>query len=307
MEIKQVTPSLVQFTRDKDRWYFDLPKGLEMDGNTGELYLSEKEEARCKKMDLDQDEVLQALIDQIEAYPSASWIASYAGEDKSGLYRWYAGHASYEEAQREMDDAGARGDRVHHAMKMLASGQTVRMSEYGHPEEWHYLQAGKNFIERYRPEIIDLEYSFRYQRGNLRVGGTIDIKCKIDIGRLLPLKKRAYSVEQMNSLVEETGEKVVCIADYKTGGVWTSGIAQVGKYASCDEDIRPPIDRAMIVQLGTGNTTWDKLNGPGFKVVEIDIAEAAGLFDYAYGFWQNANKNPRPRIESFPQELTVEL
>ena len=297
MEIKQVTPSLVQFTRDKDRWYFDLPKGLEMDPDSGEFYLAED------VVTDDPSETIVELIDQIEAYPSTTWICGYVGMDNGPLLQWAAKHGSYEEAIASRDAAGERGQRVHAAMEHLIKPGSIKLDDFGHPDEWHLVQAGVNVLNRLKPQVIALEYNFTHETENIRYGGTIDLKCRVDVARLLPITGRKSELPE----IEEAGETLTVILDWKTSsGIYASHRAQLGAYAVADAD-HGPFDKAFLAHLGARNSTWSGMNGPGFQLHEVDVAGGFSLFKAAHVCWQDANNRPRPRIESFPQELTVEL
>jgi hypothetical protein len=181
--------------------------------------------------------------------------------------------------------ASEQGTKVHNAIEQYLKGVQLDWQVDGVTrytlEEWLMILKFVEFYETYKPEVIAVEVEM--VSDDLKLGGTIDLVCKIN------------------------GQ--VWLIDNKTSNaIHTSHELQLSAYAKMWNDTHPEatIDRVGIMWLKSltrgEDKTGKKLQGKGWQVKEFDrnYKEAYQLFEHVRAIWDEENKNYAPKNVIYP-------
>lgn len=227
--------------------------------------------------------------------PSTTWILDHYPKGQ-GFYQWLANKVkSWEDSQDILTAAGDRGSNVHAALEDLMKGKSVTFEGGGFSlEEWRFILAGANFLERMRPTIIAIETPLIGED----YGCTADLVCMIDDG---------YTARDgRGSLVKDpkpTGKYSVWLLDWKTSGaIYPQYHLQVSAYKKA-YDLNNPgvtVERCGIVRLGSRHRD-------GYEFVEVeDIERHYDVFRAVRRVWEHENPDAHPRFVDVPESLSLQ-
>ncbi|MBK7381688.1 MAG: hypothetical protein IPJ03_22370 [Ignavibacteriales bacterium] len=209
-----------------------------------------------------------------EWIPSSTWICAYVPSKELAI--WMA-KKGWDEAELIKQEAGARGSRTHKAIEILIAGGEIKHNEALTDGDGNYqelsVQEYENIIsfndwaKENKPEFLASEKTVFNEK--MKYAGTLDCIAKIN--------------------------GVVYLIDFKTSAnIYLSHEVQLSSYLHAD-DVKA--DKMAILQLG-----YNK-NKKKFKFTEIE--DKFSLFQSAYSFWNEANKNVTVKQKDFP--LSIQL
>lgn len=211
--------------------------------------------------------------------PSTTWITSYVPKGIQ-YYKWLAEHG-WDEAEQIKREAGERGSKIHQAIDNLIKGEVVKMTdkytnhntgqqEEFSPDEWEAIMSFVSWYNETNPIILRNEFTIE----GTNYAGTIDML-----------------------YIDNNGK--YHLLDIKSGqNIWLSHTAQLSSYKKALEEIlKIKIDFIEILQVGY------KRNKAKYKLTELEYN--IDLFNSAYTFWENENKNTSPRQIDYPMELKI--
>lgn len=193
-----------------------------------------------------------------------------------GFNRYLTEQSSWQSAQEQLEEAGARGTAVHRATEMLEQGLTLKQESYP-VDQWQMLMGFVNWYNEYSPKIIASE--LKLVSDKLKTGGTID---------------RIYEIGGKNILLDiKTSKKIY-------NNYWV----QVAAYEKLllENKSFPKIDGLSILRL-------TPLRKCCYEYIVIESwKELWELFQSCQRIWQYENgKDSGPKIISLPKELKLTL
>ena len=214
-------------------------------------------------------------------YPGVTTIleAYYKGY---GYYEWLkqVGFNSDEIVKK----AAEQGSNVHNMIEMYLKGFEVSWLTSEDKEmytlnEWQMFCKFIEFFEKYKPEILAIEFVFCNE--NLGFGGTLDLICKI--------------------------ENEIWLIDHKTSNyIHKTHELQLSAYRKAWNEINPQyeIDKAGILWLNS-STRGERnglIQGKGWQLKEFkrDWSEAYSLFIHTHAIWSEENPNYKPKNQVYP-------
>lgn len=227
--------------------------------------------------------------DGIKFWPSVTTILEAYPKGR-GFTEWLK--AMGVNAEETVRRAGEQGTHVHEAIDHYLYGKPLSwVNEEGKPnytfQEWIMILRFVDFWTTYKPEIIAHEISL--VSDTLRIGGTIDLICRIN-GQIF-------------------------LIDHKTSNaLHTSYELQKAAYAMLwnetqSEDLH--IQRAGILHLKAATRGPDKtgkiLQGEGWILKEHTrpYKEAYQLFKHTQAIWEEENPNYKPKNLIYPDTVSI--
>lgn len=192
-------------------------------------------------------------------------------------------------AEEVLRRASEQGSKVHAAIEALLKGEELSWSEDGSAytlEEWLMILKFMDFWRSVNPELIETEMQIISHK--LKIGGTIDIVCRIN------------------------GQ--VWLIDTKTSNnIYTTHELQLAAYATMWNELHKdmPIERTGILWLKAGTRGPDKagkkIQGKGWCVKEFDrpYQEAMRLYESARTIWDEENPNYKPKDAIYPSVIKI--
>jgi hypothetical protein len=207
--------------------------------------------------------------------PSSTWISGYYPKG-TPFYKWLA-EKGWDEAEAIKSAAGDKGSKVHRAIELLLTGNTINMDDAiaanDGPvteltkEEWECLMAFCSWFNEMKPEVIATEQVVWNE--DVGYAGTLDFLCKID--------------------------GVVFLVDFKTSqNLWPEHELQLSSYKHAL--VEQP-EKMAVLQIGY------RRNKKGWKFTEIE--DKFDLFLAAKQIWWNENKNVTPKTKDYPPSLSL--
>ncbi len=190
-----------------------------------------------------------------------------------------------------VERAGEVGSHVHDAIDRylnkeelvwLADDETLYTFE-----EWNMICKFVEFWKEHKPELIAHEYNV--VSDNIKLGGTIDLVCKIN------------------------GE--TWLIDYKTSNaIYPSHHLQIGAYATMWNEICKPDSENIIQKYGIfwlkaltrgPDKTGKKIQGEGWILKEPDMSyvEAFEYYENVRRLWDLEHPNAKPKFLTLPNKL----
>ncbi len=190
-------------------------------------------------------------------------------------------------ADKILQEAAARGSRIHEAIETLLLGKEVDWVDGYSLDEWKMIARFTDFYNEHKPEIIGVEVVI--VSDTVGAGGTLDMVAMLD------------------------GER--WLIDTKTGkGIYDSHYVQLATYAKMWNEKYPdePIRRIGALHLSATTKGPDKtgkrIQGAGWKIEEPEesMAELYTLFKHTKALWHRINPHAKPLNLVMPASLTLQ-
>ena len=246
--------------------------------------------------------------DELNRYlPAVNHILQLGFPKGQGLIQWLK---KMDEAQAEkiLNSAAERGARVHSALRMLISGETLNIGtpqadEQGNHslltyDEWDCITAWVEWAKVFKPKVLKHETAVF----NKKIGyaGTTDFIGSIEI----PAGIKLYIDDKLTTNPE--AKRVSVLLDWKTGGTYDDHKLQIAAYAGCLKTRPTGEFFTGIVRLGT------KHQNGGFEIKLWSrektkfhfsrFQDAKKQFDFVTG-----GKEWQPDIVKIPLTLKIEV
>ena len=226
--------------------------------------------------------------DGLTFYPSVTTVLDVYPKGY-GFQQWLKdlGHNADEVVKR----AGETGSTVHNMIDLYLKAEKLSwVNESGTPiyklDEWLMFLKFVEFFETVKPTVISNEEQLISH--TMKVGGTIDLVCKIN--------------------------DEIWLIDYKTSNaIHTSYELQMSAYAMMWNEAYPKqtISRTGIVWLKSAtrgaDKTGKKIQGEGWQLKEFDrhYTEAYKLFRHTRAIWDEENPNYKPKNMVYASEIQL--
>lgn len=203
-----------------------------------------------------------------EFRPSVTYQLSVGYPTPTHLQKWKADQG-WEEAEEIKNKAGEEGSVIHNSIEELLKGKVIDTIDLSLKAK-RSIQA---FIDWYileKPQIMRFEYKVWTDT----YAGTVDLLCR--------LASDTY--------------KDVWLIDYKSGGVYDTGKAQIMAYKKADEEAT----RCAILQLG--NKTKKRFTFSEIKPGDEDFYW--DMFQQCQSMYQLLRPNDKPP-EEYPMTFSL--
>lgn len=212
-------------------------------------------------------------------YPSVTAVTSYLPKGKF-FERYLADQESFEDAQRILKEAGARGTRVHDATEVLDRGGTIPYNGSGlTDEEYQLMTFYIAWHKKYKPQIIHVEIPVVSDKHKL--GGKID---------------RIYKIDGKNVLLDIKTSK---------SAIYDSHWIQVAAYSDMYEFLfNEKIDYVAILRLTSKRKEGFEYVVRSRKEWKEDYKQFKKTYDTM--MYLNDNKLPKPKFIEVPEVLSLQ-
>lgn len=219
--------------------------------------------------------------DNITFYPSVTTILE--AYPKGYGFNEYLKKLGFN-ADAELEKAGNEGSKIHDAIDRWLKGERVSwVDEKGNAnyilKEWIMIKKAVEFFIVHKPEILAQEISILDK--DLKIGGTIDLVCKIN--------------------------NEIWLIDYKSSNyIWKTHELQLSAYIALWNRSFPEhkINKHGILHLKamTRGANGDKIQGKGWQLKEFERPwrDAYRVFDHTKNIWNEENPNYIPKNEEYP-------
>jgi len=221
--------------------------------------------------------------DNVRFYPSSTTVL---GVYPKGRYfeEWLKSNGF--NSEEIVNRAAQTGTKVHDAIDLYLKGIEINwFTEDGKESysllEWKMIQKFVDFWTTFKPELISTETSLISHK--MKLGGTIDLVCKID--------------------------DEIWLIDHKTSNqIHKTHELQLASYSEMWNESNPKfkIERKGILWLKAltrgADKSGKKIQGKGWQLKEFTRPqiEAYKLFRYTRAIWDEENPNYKPRNLTYP-------
>lgn len=211
-------------------------------------------------------------------YPSVTFVTGFLPKGQF-FEKYLADQGSYEEAKKVLDEASARGTRVHAASEVLEKGGELSYSNSGlSDDEWQLLSFFVCWYNEYNPTLVHCELPLISDKH--RLGGTLD---------------RIYIID---------GKRV--LLDIKTSktAIFDSHYIQIDAYADMYEWLyKEKVDYVAILRLTNRRKSGYEYVTKSRKEWLKDLKQFKKTYDTM--LYLSGGKEIKPKIIEVPEVLSL--